>query len=264
MKSSQPYQPLLLRILHGLTGLFLVAAVLTAVWTYDTYDGRWGRIPLPHYKEIEGLHGTFGLFTLLIFPALVIYACHQGQRRLIQPDSLAKLAQVGKPIWWYTLSRITNTLSILAVTFALFSGKMMNETWLPKGELEHGWYYAHLLGWILVVLCIALHVLMNARVGGSALLMSILNWRFRDSPGERLRQRDHPALWYSQISEWLSDLRLHRRANWLRFSFPSALAIAYRQVKADATRTPTNSMLIALEVFVLTSLVAAWIIPLFE
>jgi Prokaryotic cytochrome b561 len=248
MKSSQPYQPLLLRILHGLTGFLLIAAVLTAFWTYDTYDGRWGRIPLPQYREIEGLHGTFGLFTLLIFPALVIYACHQGQRRLIQPDALAKLAQVGKPIWWYTLSRITNTLSILAVTFALFSGKMMDDTWLPKSELEHGWYYAHLVGWAIVVLCIALHVLMNARVGGSALLMSMLNWRFRE--------RDHPALWYPQISKWLLDLRLNRRVNWLRFSFPSA--------EADATLPPTHSALIALEIFVLTGLAAAWIIPLFE
>jgi hypothetical protein len=240
MKYSQPYQPLLLRILHSLTGFFSIAAVVSAFWTYNTYDGRWGRIPLPQYQEIEGIHGTFGLFTLLVFPALVVYACHQGRRRLIQPDSIAKLAQVGKPIWWYTLSRITNTLSILAVTFALFSGKMMDDTWLPKGELQHGWYYAHLLGWVVVVLCIALHVLMNARVGGSALLMSMWNWRFR--------QQDRPALWYSQISAWLSDLR-NRRLNWQRFSFREA--------------SPTNSALVALEVLVLTSLVAAWIIPLF-
>ncbi len=234
MKPSQPYQPLLLRVLHGLTGLFLIAAVLTAFWTYDTYDGRWGRIPLPYYPEIESLHGTFGLYTLLIFPALVIYACRNGQRRLVQPDSLAKLAQVGQPIWWYTLSRITNTLSILAVTFALFSGKMMGETWLPNGELDYGWYYAHLLSWAIVVLCIALHVLMNARVGGFALLMSILNWRFR--------RQDNPALWYTHILEWLSDLKLNRPSNWLR----------------------SNSTLIPLEVFVLTSLGAAWIIPLFK
>ena len=234
MKPSQPYQPLLLRVLHGLTGLFLIAAVLTAFWTYDTYDGRWGKIPLPYYPEIESLHGTFGLFTLLIFPALVICACHNGQRRLVQPDSLAKLAQVGQPIWWYTLSRITNTLSILAVTFALFSGKMMGETWLPNGELDHRWYYAHLLAWAIVVSCIALHVLMNARVGGSALLMSILNWRFRKS--------DHPALWSVHILEWLLDLRLNRPPNWLR----------------------SNFTLIALEVFVMISLGAAWIILLFK
>jgi Prokaryotic cytochrome b561 len=234
MKPSQPYQPLLLRILHGLTGLFLMAAVLTAFWTYDTYDGRWGRIPLPDYKEIESLHGTFGLYTLLIFPALVLYACNNGQRRLIQPDSLAKLTQVGQPIWWYTLSRMTNTLAILGVTFALFSGKMMDSTWLPQGELNHGWYYAHLLGWAIVVLCIALHVLMNARVGGLALLRSMFNWRFR--------QQDHPAWWPNHVSTWLSNLRLNRRLNWLH----------------------SNSALIALEVLVLTSLVAAWMIPLFK
>lgn len=110
----------------------------------------------------------------------------------------------------------------------------MSETWLPNGELEHGWYYAHLLGWAIVVLCIALHVLMNARVGGSALLMSILNWRFR--------KQDNPTLWCAHISKWRSDLRLNRRANWLR----------------------SSSAIVALEVFVLTSLVAAWIIPLFK
>jgi hypothetical protein len=232
MKSSQPYQPLLLRILHGLTGLFSIAAVVSAYWTYDTYDGRWGRIPLPQYQEIEGIHGTFGLFTLPIFPALVVYACHRGQRRLIQPDSLEKLARVGQPIWWYTLSRITNTLSILAVTFALFSGKMMDDTWLPKGELQHEWYYAHLLSWVVVVVCIALHVLMNARVGGSALLLSIVNWRFR--------KQDSPAFWVAHISAWLADVR-NRRLKWQR----------------------SNFALVALEILVLISLGAAWIIPLF-
>jgi hypothetical protein len=62
---------------------------------------------------------------LLIFPAFAIYAFHRGQKRLMQPDSLGKLAQVGKPIWWYTLNRVTNTLALLALTFALFSGKAM-------------------------------------------------------------------------------------------------------------------------------------------
>jgi hypothetical protein len=147
MASIRPYQPFLLRLLHGLTGLLVIAALVTAYWTYDTYDGRWGRIPLPTYPAIEGIHGTFGLWTLLIFPAFLVYVCHRGQKRLIQPDSLSKLTQVGKPIWWYTLNRWTNTLTLLALTFALFSGKMMGETWLPQGELTHIWYYAHLSSW---------------------------------------------------------------------------------------------------------------------
>lgn len=230
MKSSQPYQPLLLRILHGLTGLFLIAAILTAFWTYNTFDGRWGRISLPYYPEIEGVHGTFGLFTLLVFPVFAIYAFHRGQKRLIQPDSLAKLTQVGKPIWWYTLNRITNTVVILALTFALFSGKMMDETWLPNGELNHFWYYAHLIAWLIMVVCIALHLLVNAKVGGMPLLLSMLNWRFR--------AKDNPALWVNNITAWWS-LPLGEKFNWLQ----------------SASR---------LEVVVLMSIVVAWVVSLFK
>ncbi|MGF1604480.1 MAG: cytochrome b/b6 domain-containing protein [Thermosynechococcaceae cyanobacterium] len=232
MSPSQPYQPLLLRILHGLTGLFLIAAILTAFWTYDTYDGRWGKIPLPSYREIEGLHGTFGLYTLLIFPAFVIYSFHRGQHRLIQAHSLAKWVQVGKPLWWYTLSRFTNTLALVTLTFALFSGKMMDETWLPKGELNHAWYYAHLISWVMMVIAIALHLLLNARVGGSPLLLSMLNWRFRE--------QDSPALWSAHLSQGWSRL-------WQN-SWPK--------------RIQSFSTLMILEIVILVSLAAAWIISL--
>lgn len=234
MKSTQPYQPLLLRILHGLTGLFLVAAILTAFWTYDTYDGRWGRIPLPSYRDIEGVHGTFGLWTLLIFPAFVIYAFHRGQKRLVQPDSFTMLTQVGKPIWWYTLNRFTNTVALLALTFALFSGKMMDETWLPNGELTHAWYYAHLIGWVMMVGALALHLLMNAKVGGTPMLLSMLNWQFRDE--------DSPKRWSAHLSQWWSSLR---KGSW-------------------STGFPSPRTLVVLEMAILLSIIAAWIIPLFK
>ncbi|NJN59076.1 MAG: cytochrome b/b6 domain-containing protein [Leptolyngbyaceae cyanobacterium SL_5_9] len=234
MKSTQPYQPLLLRILHGLTGLFLIVAILTAFWTYDTYDGRWGRIPLPSYKNIEGIHGTFGLYTLLIFPAFVFYAFHRGQRRLIQPDSFTQLVQPGKPIWWYTLNRLTNTFALITLTFALFSGKMMDEKWLPRGELNHAWYHAHLIAWIVMVVAIALHLLMNAKVGGVPLLMSMLNWQFRD--------KDSPKLWSIHISQWWSSFRQGSWSNWFR----------------------TSHSLLMLEIAILVSIIAAWIIPLFK
>jgi hypothetical protein len=231
---SRPYQPLLLRILHGLTGVFLIAAILTAYWTYDTYDGRWGRIPLPTFADIEGIHGTFGLWTLLIFPAFVIYACHRGQRRLLQPDSLTKLTQVGKPIWWYTLNRLTNTIALLALTFALFSGKMMDETWLPKGELTHSWYYAHLISWVVMVAAIALHLLINAKIGGAPLLLSMLTWRFRE--------QDSPKFWPNHLSQGWSSFRQGLWSTW----FSSA------------------PMLVVLEITILLSILAAWIIPLLK
>lgn len=205
MKPSQPYQPLLFRILHGFTGICLILAILTAFWTYNTYDGRWGQVPLPEYKEIEGIHGTFGLYTLLIFPAFVHYAFQRGQRRLVQPDSFTKLVQVGQPIWWYTLNRFTNTLALLALTFALFSGKMMDETWLPKGDLDHIWYYGHLISWVVMVAVIALHLLMNARIGGTPLLLSMWNPKFR--------AKDTPQLWPKNV---LIGWQKTRRRSWLK------------------------------------------------
>jgi hypothetical protein len=234
MPATRPYQPFLLRILHGLTGLFLIAAILTAYWTYDTYDGRWGRIPLPTYPEIEGIHGTFGLWTLLIFPLFVIYAFHRGQRRLIQPDLLDKLTQVGTPIWWYTLNRLTNTVALLALTFALFSGKMMGSTWLPKGELTHVWYYAHLISWVVMVGAIALHLLLNAKVGGAPLLLSMLTWQFRS--------QDSPALWPTHLSQGWAAVRQGAWARWFQ---------------------PITAMIV-LEIAILGSIVAAWMISLFK
>jgi hypothetical protein len=234
MKGTQPYQPLLLRMLHGLTALFGIAAILTALWTYDTYDGRWGRIPLPTYREIEGIHGTFGLWTLLFFPAFVLYSFHRGHKRLVQPDSAARLAQVGKPIWWYTLNRFCNTGALLALCFSLFSGKMMDSTWLPKGELNHFWYYAHLTGWVMMVGAIALHLLMNAKVGGAPLLLSMFNWRFR--------KQDSPTLWPGHSRQWWFRLRQGSWSTWL----------------------PSSRLLAVLEVGILLSIAAAWTIPLFK
>lgn len=234
LAQSRPYQPFLLRVLHGLTGLFLMVAILTAYWTYDTYDGRWGRIPLPAYPDIEGIHGTFGLWTLLIFPAFVIYAFQRGQKRLLQPDSLSKLAQVGKPIWWYTVNRLTNTVALLALTFALFSGKMMDETWLPKGELTHAWYYAHLISWVVMVGAIALHLLMTVKVGGFPFLLSMLTWQFR--------AHDSPAFWSGHLTQWWSEVQQGAWARWFR---------------------PMTAM-IALEITILVSIVAAWLIPLLK
>lgn len=227
---SQPYQPLLLRIFHGLTGLFTIAAIITAFWTYDVFDGRWGTISLPKFTEIEGIHGTFGLWSLLIFPLFAIYAFHKGQKRLIQPDSFNKLTDFAKPIWWYTLHRLVNTLSILAVTFAVFSGKMMDEKWLPQGELNHTWYYAHLISWLILVTCIALHGLMSIKVGGIPLILSMISLRFRSKVS--------PALWRKNFDNCRSSFNILIIKQWL-----SSL-----------------SLLKFIEIFVLATIVLAWII----
>ena len=233
-KISQPYQPLLFRILHGLTGLFTIVAMITAFWTYDTYDGRWGRIPLPKFAEIEGIHGTFGLWTLLIFPLFVLYAFHRGQRRLINSDSFKKLTYLGQPIWWYTIHRLVNTSSIFALNFAVFSGKMMDEKWLPQGELNHTWYYVHLISWLVLLTCILLHLLMSIKVGGLPLILSVINRNFRSN--------DSPALWRKHFSEWRATFAFKTIQQWF-------LSI---------------SLLKIIEIFVLTSIVLAWVISLIK
>ena len=234
VKYSQPYQPLLLRILHGLTGLFAIAAIITAFWTYDLYDGRWGVIMLPNFPEIEGIHGTFGLWTLLVFPVFAIYAFNRGQRRLIQSDFLNCLTQFGHSVWWYNLHRLVNTLSILAVTFAVFSGKMMDEKWLPQGELNHGWYYAHLMSWVLLVTCIAFHLLMSIKVGGVPLVLSMISWKFR--------AQDSPSLWQRHIYHWGVNFQIDTIKKWLL----------------------TPSLTKYLELFVLIAIALAWIISILK
>lgn len=219
MKPTAPYQPLLLRLLHGLTGVCLLLAIATAFWTYNVYDGRWGTLPLPDYRAIEGIHGTFGVYTLLIFPAFLVYACRRGQRRLWQVQSWQKLmgfgqGKAGRPQWWYNLNRGTNTLALLALLFALFSGKMMDEKWLPQGELDHFWYSAHLVSWGVMVGAIALHLLLNAKVGGAPLLLSMVRFKFR--------AQDDPRRWPEQVSAWWSGTNFKARSTWIASLLPQS------------------------------------------
>lgn len=191
MPGTRPYQPLLFRLLHNVSGLLVMGAILTGFWVYNTYDGRFGKIPLPQIQDIQGIHGTFGLFFLLLLPAFAIYSFHPGARRLIQPDTFSRLGQVGKPIWWVSLSRITNTLMLLAAVFAVISGRTMKEEWLPAGELNHVGYFAHLAAWLVMVICLGLHVLMIAKVGGVPLLLSLID--------RQVRPEDSPRLWVDRV-----------------------------------------------------------------
>jgi hypothetical protein len=211
MRLFEPYQPLLLRLVHGLTALFLILAIITAYWTYDVYDGRWGRIPLPKFAEIEGIHGTFGLWTLLIFPTLVFYAFHQGRKRLIQPNTLSKLTQISQKGWSYHLHRVINTLILFSLSFAVFTGKMMDEKWLPNGELEHFWYWSHLLSWVIMVISLACHLLVSAKVGGLPFLVSMFNWLYKS--------QDSPLLWKNHLKNYSHNFNFSWIKSWWKRTF---------------------------------------------
>lgn len=196
MPQSKPYQPLLLRLLHGLNGAIALLAILTAFLVYNTYDGRFGKVPVPRIADIIGIHGTFGKMLLLgVMPTFALYSFLAGKKRLVQPDSFGKLTQLGKPIWWYSLHRIVNTLMLLALTFAIASGSMVKEEWLPAGDLTQVWYYLHISGWAVLVFCLLMHLLMSAKVGGLPLILSMFDVAYR--------REDSPAAWWRKIRSFV-------------------------------------------------------------
>ena len=171
-----------LRLLHGAIATLIILAIATGVVIYNIYDGHIGHLPIPNVPRIMGIHKLFGQAFLLVMPFFALYSFHAGRRRLLQADSLQQLAVVGKPIWWYSLHRIVNTLLLLGATFALVSGREMNEDWMRQGELTHLWY--------------TLHLLMSVRIGGVPLLLSMLHLRYRIY--------DRPSRWMRTVQSWLS------------------------------------------------------------
>jgi hypothetical protein len=236
MTRSAPYQPLLLRILHGVSGILVIAAIITGFLVYNTFDKRFGKLPIPKIDPIQDIHGTAGLFFLLLLPAFALYSFHAGQKRLLQPDSIQKLSQFNKPIWWVSLQRLANTLMIIASILAVISGRMMKEEWLPIGELDHIWYYFHLMAWLIMVCCLAIHLLMSAKVGGAPLLLSMFSWKFRTE--------DSPKNWVSRLRVWWDN-------------FPNNLSAEINQL------IQSNLGLRIIEVFVLLGILSAFVLPLF-
>ncbi len=197
MAASKLYQPLLLRLVHGINALLIIAAAITGFLVYDSWDGRFGGLSLTQgNRSLIDIHGTFGFLIFFIaLPIFLIYCFKAGRSRLVQGDTLEKLTQVGKPIWWYTLQRLANTMMLLAVGFAVISGKFQDENWLPQGQFNHTWYYIHLTAWVGVLLAIAIHVLMSVKVGGLPLILSMWNSKYRPE--------DNPRLWREKIVNWL-------------------------------------------------------------
>lgn len=200
MPKTAPYQPFILRVLHNISGLLGVGAIITGFWVYDIYDRRFGGLSLPTIPDSQGIHGTLGLFFLLIFFPLSVYSLYWGSRRLVQADWSKQLTnRVGTPFWWMTLQRLANTLMLLAATFAVISGRMMKEAWLPAGELDHLWYNLHLVAWVVFVGSLLIHILMSIKVGGMPLILSMLSVHHRPE--------ESPALWPAQIKSLFDHWR---------------------------------------------------------
>lgn len=127
MPQSGPYQPALLRILHGVAAILTVLALISGFWVYNTYDKRWGSLALPVLADIQDIHGTIALTFLLFLPVFALYSFHLGYRRLVQEQSFSQWKQIGKPVWWLSIQQFVNTLMLIAATFAVVTGRMMKE-----------------------------------------------------------------------------------------------------------------------------------------
>jgi hypothetical protein len=191
MSRLQPYQPSLLRFLHSINAMLVISALITGFWVYDTFDGRFGQIPLPRINNIIDIHGTIALTFWLFAPLFVIYSLWLGRQRLAKKESIANLSQVGKPVWWISLQRIMNTMMLVAIALAFGTGKLMDETWLPTGDLTQVAYSLHLTAWTVMLTCLGLHILMSLKVGGLPLLLSMVSLK--------VRSNDHPKLWWQQV-----------------------------------------------------------------
>lgn len=236
MRCSTPYQPLLLRMLHGVSGILAIAAIITGFLVYNTYDGRFGQILFPQISDIQGIHGTFGLFFLIVLPAFALYSFHAGNRRLIQANSFEQLSQFSKPIWWVSLQRLANTFMLIASVFSVISGRMMKEEWLPAGEIDQIWYSLHLTAWTVIVCCLAIHLLMSTKVGGVPLLLSMFSWQ--------VHPEDSPSNWVTRYRTWWSNLQTN-------------FGERIKQLLDN------NLTLSIVEVFVLIGIISAFILPLF-
>lgn len=166
----RPYQPSLLRLLHGATALLVPLAWITGLIVYGNHDGRFGRLPLTIPGPWIDIHGTVGV---LLWPTALLfglYAITAGRARLRDP---------------------AQAVALLALALAVGSGKWMQEAWLRDGDLNHLAYSVHLVAWLLIAIAVVLHLGAVLQRGGLPLARSMVSLR--------LHKGDRPADWIGQL-----------------------------------------------------------------
>lgn len=167
---ARPYQPSLLRLLHGATALLVLGAWLTGFLVYNRFDGRWGRLPLAMSGDWIDIHGTAAVVLWPLAVLFGLYALTLGRQRLRHP---------------------ANAIALLALAVAVGSGKLMVEDWLEEGELSHAVYAVHLLAWLAVAGAVVVHIGAVLTRGGRPLARSMASLT--------MRPRDQPRDWLGQI-----------------------------------------------------------------
>jgi hypothetical protein len=172
---ARPYQPSLLRLLHGTTALLVPLAWLSGFVVYNRHDGRWGRLPLPAGGDWIDIHGTFGVLLWPVALLFVLYALSLGRRHLHRP---------------------ANAVALLGLALAVGSGKLMNETWLRDGKLHHTVYALHLFAWLAIAAAVLAHVGSVLGRGGLPLARSMFHLAARPD--------DRPRHWPRQVRRFFA------------------------------------------------------------
>lgn len=163
MNRPIPYQPSLLRLLHGCTALLVPLAWLSGLVVFAKHDGRWLHLPALPGDWID-IHGTVGVLLWPVALLFAIYAVSAGRARLRQP---------------------ANTAALIGLVLAIGSGKLMEEDWLREGQLHAFAYHLHLLAWLLLSGAVLWHGADVLRRGGLRLATSMAQLQVRNNDGPR-------------------------------------------------------------------------------
>lgn len=169
-----PYQPSLLRVLHGATAVLVAIGWITGLLLLGSFDDRWGRLPFTLDGEWIELHGRGGLLLALVLLLFVTYALTLGAGRL---------------------RRFANSLPLLALVLAVGSGLQMESEWLVNHATTPLPYALHLTAWLLLAVSVPIHLIAAVRRGGWPLAVSMLSLR--------LLPRDGPLHWSGQLLRYL-------------------------------------------------------------
>jgi len=165
-----PYQPSLLRVLHGATAVLVVIGWITGLLLLGSFDGRWGRLPFTLDGEWIELHGHVGVVLALVLLLFVPYALTLGAGRL---------------------RRFANSLPLMALVLAVASGLQMESDFLVNHATPPLPYALHLTAWLLLAVSVPLHLIGAVRRGGWPLTASMLSLR--------LLPHDGPLQWPGQL-----------------------------------------------------------------
>jgi hypothetical protein len=171
---AAPYQPSLLRVLHGASAVLVTIGWITGLLLLGSFDGRLGRLPFPLDGEWIEWHGRVGLLLALVLLLFVPYALTLGAGRL---------------------RRFANSLPLLALLLAVVSGLQMESEFLVNHATTPPPYALHLTAWLLLAVSVPIHLIGAVRRGGWPLAASMLSLQ--------LRTHDGPLHWPGQLLSYV-------------------------------------------------------------